>query len=114
MPFGQKLTSGIVQGFNSTKNLLQKVYHHGKQTLGMLDKGFRIGGGIYNAVKPALQHLAPEAMQSGLEKLDTQVNKAQDKYNTLRNKIDSGEQKIRDNVGMVMGNPKKNKISMMS
>ena len=43
-------------------------------------------------------------MQSSLNALDTHVEKAQDKYNTLRNKIDSGEQKIRDNVGMVMGN----------
>ena len=110
MPFCQKLTSGIVQGFNSTKNLLQKVYHHGKQTLGLIDQGVRRGAGIYNAVKPALQNLAPEAMQSGLEKLDTQVNKAQDKYNTLRNTIDSGEQKIRDNIGMVMGNLKKKPI----
>ena len=75
MPFGQKLTSGIVQGFNSTKNLLQKVYHHGKQTLGMLGKGFRVGGGIYNAVKPALQNLAPEAMQSGLENLTHTLTK---------------------------------------
>ena len=50
-------------------------------------------------------------MQQGLQKLDTHVEKAQDKYNTLRNKIDSGEQKIRDNVGMVMGNLQKNKIS---
>ena len=101
-------------GINFTKNLLQKTYHHGEQTLGLIDQGVRTGTGIYNAVKPALQNLAPEAMQSGLEKLDSQVNKAQDKYNTLRNKIDSGEQKIRDNVGMVMGNLKKNKISMLS
>ena len=114
MPFGQKLRSSIMGGINFTKNLLQKTYHHGKQTLGILDKGVRAGAGIYDAVKPALQNLAPEAMQSGLEKLDTHVNKAQDKYNTLRNKIDSGEQKIRDNVGMVMGNLKKNKITMMS
>ena len=63
--------------------------------------------GIYESLKPALQNLAPEAMQQGLQKLDTHVGKAQDKYNQMRNRIDTGEQKIRDNVGMVMGNLQK-------
>ena len=107
MPFGHKLKSGIMSGINFTKNLLQKTYHHGKQALGLLDKGTRMASGFYGAVRPALQNLAPEAMQAGLKKLDTHVDKAQDKYNTLRNKIDSGEQKVRENVGMVMGNLRK-------
>ena len=76
MPFGQKLRSGIMSGINFTKNLLQKAYHHGKQTLGILDKGVKTGAGIYEAVKPALHNLAPESMQAGLRKLDTHVNKA--------------------------------------
>ena len=112
MPFGQKLRSGIMSGIRFTKNLFQKTYHYGKQALGILDQGVKTGAGIYEAVKPALQNLAPEAMQAGLQKLDTHVDKAQDKYNTLRNKIDSGEQKVRENVGMVMGNLKKKNINI--
>ena len=69
--------------------------------------------GIYESLKPALQNLAPEAMQQGLQKLDTHVGKAQDKYNQMRNRIDTGEQKIRDNVGMVMGNLKKKGIQSL-
>ena len=67
--------------------------------------------GIYESLKPALQNLAPEAMQQGLQKLDTHVGKAQDKYNQIRNRMDTGEQRIRDNVGMVMGNLKKKGVT---
>ena len=60
MPFGQKLGKGIMSGINWTKNQLQKVYSHGKQALGILDHGMKVGGSVYDAVKPALQNLAPE------------------------------------------------------
>ena len=107
MPFGQKLKSGILSGINFTKNLLQKTYHHGKQALGIVDKGVRLGSGIYDSVKPALQNLAPAAMQGSLDKLNTHVERAQDKYNTLRYKIDQGEQKVVQNIVQVMGNSKR-------
>ena len=107
MPFGQQLKQGIMSGFHWTKNLLQKTYSGGKQALGILDQGMNTGAGIYESLKPALENLAPESMQQGLQQLDTHVGKAQEQYNTIRNKIDSGEQRIRDNVGMVMGNLKK-------
>ena len=112
MPFGQKLKSGIMSGINFTKNLLQKTYHHGKQALGILDKGVKTGAGIYDAIRPALQNLAPESMQQGLNKLNTHVERAQDKYNTLRNKIDQGEQKVVSNIGQVIGNLKKKNIGI--
>ena len=112
MPFGQKLKAGVMSGMNFTKNLLQKSYHHGKQALSALDHGFNTGVGVYQAMKPALQNLAPERMQQGLSLLDTHVGKAQDRYNTLRNKIDQREHKIAQNVGMVMGNLKKKNIDI--
>ena len=73
MPFGQKLRSGIMSGINWTKNLLQKTYHHGKQALGIADQGMETATGLYESLKPALQNLAPESMQQGLQKLDTHV-----------------------------------------
>ena len=90
MPFGQKLRSGIMSGINWTKNLFQKTYHHGKHALGVADQGVKTATGICESLKPAIQNLAPEAMQQGLQKLDTHVGKAQDKYNQIRNKIDTG------------------------
>ena len=96
-----------MSGINFTKNLLQKTYHHGKNCLGVLDKGSSMLSGAYDAVRPALQNLAPESMQPALSKLNTHVERAQDKYNTLRSKIDQGEQKVVSNIGQVMGNLKK-------
>ena len=107
MPFGQKLKAGIGQGLNWTKNLLQKTYHHGKNALGVMDQGVKAGAGIYDALKPALKDLAPETMQGGLNKLNSHVERAQGKYNNLRNKIDSGEQRVSQNIGQVMGNLRK-------
>ncbi len=51
-------------------------------------------------------------MVAGLKKLNTHVERAPDKYNTLRTKIDQGEQKVVQNVGMVMGNLKKKNIDI--
>ena len=86
MPFGQKLRSGIMSGIRFTKNLLQQTYHHGKHALGILDQGVKTGSSIYEAIKPALQDMAPTRMQDSLQKLDTHVGRAQDKYSAIRNK----------------------------
>ena len=96
-----------MSGINWAKNLFQTSHHHGKQFLGIADQGVKTATGIYESLKPAIQNLAPEAMQQGLQKLDTHVNKARGTYDQMRNRMDTGEQKIRDNVGMVMGNLKK-------
>ena len=72
-----------------------------------MDKGVKTGSGIYQTIKPALRNLAREQMQDSLQKLDSHVGKAKDKYNTMRNKIDQGEHHIASNVGMVMGNLRK-------
>ena len=103
MPFGQKLKSALASGIGFTKNLLQKAHHHGKQALSVLDQGMKTGSNSYQALKPALENLAPSQMKN----IDYTVTRAQDKYNTIRTKIDQGESKLVQNVGMVMGNLKK-------
>ena len=112
MPFGQKLRSSVMSGLRWGKNMLQQTYHHGKHALSIMDKGMKTGSDIYQSIKPALQNLAPAQMQDSLQKLDSHVGKAQDKYNTMRNKIDQGEHHIASNVGMVMGNLKKKDIGI--
>ena len=113
MPFGQKLKSGMMSGINWTKNLLQKkLITAEKQAIGILDQGMKTGSGIYEALKPALKDLAPETLQGGLNKLNTHVERAQGKHNTLRNTIDSGEQRVSQNIGQVMGNLRKQNIDI--
>ena len=101
-----------MSGLRWGKNMLQQTYHHGKHALSIMDKGMKTGSDIYQSIKPALQNLAPAQMQDSLQKLDSHVGKAQDKYNTMRNKIDQGEHHIASNVGMVMGNLKKKNIDI--
>ena len=112
MPFGQKLKIRNYVWYQLYQKPFTENLSPRKTSLGDLRQGGKTGAGIYDAIRPALQNLAPESMQQGLNKLNTHVERAQDKYNTLRNKIDQGEQKVVSNIGQVMGNLKKKNIDI--
>jgi rRNA processing protein Gar1 len=102
MPFGQKFGSYLKTGFGNVKNFLGNAYTKTKDTLGSLDRTFGDIKKIYGTVAPALQDLAPEQAQGGLNKINQFMMKGVQGYENIRNKIDDAESQMIGKVGDVM------------
>ena len=102
MPFGQKFGSYLKTGFGNVKNFLGNAYTKTKDTLGSLDRTFGDIKKIYGTVAPAIQDLAPEQAQGGLNKINQFMMKGVQGYENIRNKIDNAESQMIGKVGDVM------------
>ena len=102
MPFGQKFGSYLKTGFGNVKNFLGNAYTKTKDTLGSLDRTFGDIKKIYGTVAPAIQDLAPEQAQGGLNKISQFMMKGVQGYENIRNKIDDAENQMIGKVGDVM------------
>ena len=102
MPFGQKFGSYLKTGFGNVKNFLGNAYTKTKDTLGSLDRTFGDIKKIYGTVAPAIQDLAPEQAQGGLNKMNQFMMKGVQGYENIRNKIDDAESQMVGKVGDVM------------
>ena len=102
MPFGQKFGSYLKTGFGNMKNFLGNAYTKTKDTLGALDRTFGDIKKIYGTVAPAIQDLAPEQAQGGLNKMNQFMMKGVQGYENIRNKIDDAENQMIGKVGDVM------------
>ena len=102
MPFGQKFGSYLKTGFGNVKNFLGNAYTKTKDTLGSLDRTFGDIKKIYGTVAPAIQDLAPEQAQGGLNKINQFMMKGVQGYENIRNKIDDAESQMIGKVGDVM------------
>ena len=102
MPFGQKFGSYLKTGFGNMKNFLGNAYTKTKDTLGSLDRTFGDIKKIYGTVAPAIQDLAPEQAQGGLNKMNQFMMKGVQGYENIRNKIDDAENQMIGKVGDVM------------
>ena len=102
MPFGQKFGSYLKTGFGNVKNFLGNAYTKTKDTLGSLDRAFGDIKKIYGTVAPAIQDLAPEQAQGGLNKINQFMMKGVQGYENIRNKIDDAENQMIGKVGDVM------------
>ena len=102
MPFGQKFGSYLKTGFGNVKNFLGNAYTKTKDTLGSLDRAFGDIKTIYGTVAPAIQDLAPEQAQGGLNKINQFMMKGVQGYENIRNKIDDAENQMIGKVGDVM------------
>ena len=102
MPFGQKFGSYLRTGFGNVKNFLGNAYTKTKDTLGSLDRTFGDIKKIYGTVAPAIQDLAPEQAQGGLNKMNQFMMKGVQGYENIRNKIDDAENQMIGKVGDVM------------
>ena len=102
MPFGQKFGSYLKTGFGNVKNFLGNAYTKTKDTLGALDRTFGDIKKIYGTVAPAIQDLAPEQAQGGLNKINQFMMKGVQGYENIRNKIDDAESQMIGKVGDVM------------
>jgi hypothetical protein len=102
MPFGQKFGSYLKTGFGNVKNFLGNAYTKTKDTLGSLDRTFGDIKKIYGTVAPAIQDLAPEQAQGGLNKINQFMMKGVQGYENIRNKIDDAENQMIGKVGDVM------------
>ena len=102
MPFGQKSGSYLKTGFGNVKNFLGNAYTKTKDTLGSLDRTFGDIKKIYGTVAPAIQDLAPEQAQGGLNKMNQFMMKGVQGYENIRNKIDDAENQMIGKVGDVM------------
>ena len=102
MPFGQKFGSYLKTGFGNVKNFLGNAYTKTKDTLGSLDRAFGDIKTIYGTVAPAIQDLAPEQAQGGLNKMNQFMMKGVQGYENIRNKIDDAENQMIGKVGDVM------------
>ena len=102
MPFGQKFGSYLKTGFGNVKNFLGNAYTKTKDTLGALDRTFGDIKKIYGTVAPAIQDLAPEQAQGGLNKMNQFMMKGVQGYENIRNKIDDAENQMIGKVGDVM------------
>ena len=102
MPFGQKFGSYLKTGFGNVKNFLGNAYTKTKDTLGSLDRTFGDIKKIYGTVAPAIQDLAPEQAQGGLNKMNQFMMKGVQGYENIRNKIDDAESQMIGKVGDVM------------
>ena len=102
MPFGQKFGSYLKTGFGNVKNFLGNAYTKTKDTLGALDRTFGDIKTIYGTVAPAIQDLAPEQAQGGLNKINQFMMKGVQGYENIRNKIDDAENQMIGKVGDVM------------
>ena len=102
MPFGQKFGSYLKTGFGNVKNFLGNAYTKTKDTLGALDRTFGDIKTIYGTVAPAIQDLAPEQAQGGLNKMNQFMMKGVQGYENIRNKIDDAENQMIGKVGDVM------------
>ena len=102
MPFGQKFGSYLKTGFGNVKNFLGNAYTKTKDTLGSLDRTFGDIKKIYGTVAPAIQDLAPEQAQGGLNKMNQFMMKGVQGYENIRNKIDDAENQMIGKVGDVM------------
>ena len=102
MPFGQKFNSYLKTGFGNVKNFLGNAYTKTKDTLGALDRTFGDIKKIYGTVAPAIQDLAPEQAQGGLNKMNQFMMKGVQGYENIRNKIDDAENQMIGKIGDVM------------
>ena len=102
MPFGQKFGSYLKTGFGNVKNFLGNAYTKTKDTLGSLDRTFGDIKKIYGTVAPAIQDLAPEQAQGGIDKINNFMMKGVQGYENIRNKIDDAESQMIGKVGDVM------------
>ena len=102
MPFGQKFGSYLKTGFGNVKNFLGNAYTKTKDTLGALDRTFGDIKKIYGTVAPAIQDLAPEQAQGGLNKMNQFMMKGVQGYENIRNKIDDAENQMIGKIGDVM------------
>ena len=102
MPLGQKFGSYLKTGFRNVKNFLGNAYTKTKDTLGSLDRTFGDIKKIYGTVAPAIQDLAPEQAQGGLNKMNQFMMKGVQGYENIRNKIDDAENQMIGKVGDVM------------
>ena len=102
MPFGQKFGSYLKTGFGNVKNFLGNAYTKTKDTLGSLDRTFGDIKKIYGTVAPAIQDLAPEQAQGGLNKMNQFMMKGVQGYENIRNRIDDAESQMIGKVGDVM------------
>ena len=102
MPFGQKFGSYLKTGFGNVKNFLGNAYTKTKDTLGSLDRTFGDIKKIYGTVAPAIQDLAPEQAQGGLNKMNQFMMKGVQGYENIRNRIDDAESQVIGKVGDVM------------
>ena len=102
MPFGQKFGSYLKTGFGNVKNFLGNAYTKTKDTLGSHDRTFGDIKKIYGTVAPAIQDLAPEQAQGGLNKINQFMMKGVQGYENIRNKIDDAENQMIGKVGDVM------------
>ena len=102
MPFGQKFGSYLKTGFGNVKNFLGNAYTKTKDTLGSLDRTFGDIKKIYGTVAPAIQDLAPEQAQGGLNKMNQFMMKGVQGYENIRNKIDDAENQMIGKIGDVM------------
>ena len=102
MPFGQKFGSYLKTGFGNVKNFLGNAYTKTKDTLGSLDRTFGDIKKIYGTVAPAIQDLAPEQAQGGLNKINQFMMKGVQGYENIRNRIDDAESQVIGKVGDVM------------
>ena len=57
---------------------------------------------IYGALQPALQDLAPQQLQGGLDKLGSAVMKGVQGYENVRSRIDDAEGQAMGEIGNVM------------
>ncbi len=112
MPFGQKYKSALYRGFGKAKNFLGNAYSKTKDALSSMDSIVSDVKKIYGAVQPALKDMAPERLQGNMDLLDSNVKRGVERYDNIRNKIDTGEQKIRENVGRVIGDLKKANVDI--
>ena len=84
------------------KTFLGNAYTKTKDTLGSLDRTFGDIKKIYGTVAPAIQDLAPEQAQGGLNKLDKIMMKGVQGYENIMNRIDDAESQVIGKVGDVM------------
>ncbi len=112
MPFGQKYKSALYQGFGKAKNFLGNAYSKTKDALSSADSIVGDIKKIYGAVQPVLREMAPGRLQGNMDLLDSNVKRGVERYDNIRNKIDTSEQKIRDNVGVIASNLKKQNVDI--
>jgi len=95
--FGKITKQHVAHHFNQAKNFLGNAYHHTKNFLGDIDSGVKTFKTIYGALAPVLDSY-------GIQSNNKHVMKALTGYDTIKNHVVEGHDRVMNDINTVKNN----------